>query len=90
MFRFALALGLAFAAAIAGAAPGPAAVDDARLRAADADAANWMSHGRTYAEQRFSPLDQINARQRRRSSASPGADLDTSAAWKRRRSWSTA
>ena len=60
MFRFALALGLSFAAAIAGAAPGPAAVDDARLRAADADAANWMSHGRTYAEQRFSPLAEIN------------------------------
>jgi quinohemoprotein ethanol dehydrogenase len=37
-----------------------AAVDDARLLAADQDAANWMSYGRTYDEQRFSPLKQIN------------------------------
>ncbi|HEX5393036.1 MAG TPA: PQQ-binding-like beta-propeller repeat protein, partial [Rhodocyclaceae bacterium] len=34
-------------------------VTDARLRAADKDAQNWMSHGRTYSEQRYSPLDQI-------------------------------
>jgi quinohemoprotein ethanol dehydrogenase len=37
------------------------AVDDARLRGADADLGNWLTHGRTYAEQRFSPLDQIHA-----------------------------
>jgi PQQ-dependent dehydrogenase (methanol/ethanol family) len=37
-----------------------ARVDAARLTAADADADNWMSHGRTYGEQRFSPLDAIN------------------------------
>jgi quinohemoprotein ethanol dehydrogenase len=36
------------------------AVDDARLRAAGRDSGNWLSHGRTYDEQRFSPLDQIN------------------------------
>ncbi len=35
------------------------AIDDARLRDADADRANWLTHGRTYAEQRYSPLDQI-------------------------------
>ena len=35
-------------------------VDDARLVAADADRANWLTHGRTYAEQRYSPLDDIN------------------------------
>jgi len=35
-------------------------VDDKRLRNAAADTANWLSHGRTYDEQRFSPLDQIN------------------------------
>ncbi len=35
-------------------------VDDARLKAADADKNNWLLHGRTYSEQRFSPLDQIN------------------------------
>lgn len=37
-----------------------AAVDTARLVAADQDAANWMSYGRTYDEQRFSPLQSIN------------------------------
>lgn len=37
-----------------------AAVDAARLVAADQDAANWMTYGRTYDEQRFSPLSRIN------------------------------
>jgi PQQ-dependent dehydrogenase (methanol/ethanol family) len=37
------------------------AIDDARLVAADADVGNWLTHGRTYAEQRHSPLDQIHA-----------------------------
>lgn len=45
----------------ASAAAKPAAVDDARLIAADSDRANWLSYGRTYDEQRFSPLQQINA-----------------------------
>jgi glucose dehydrogenase len=36
-------------------------VDAARLTAADGDAANWLTYGRTYDEQRFSPLKQINA-----------------------------
>ncbi|MEX2481770.1 MAG: PQQ-dependent dehydrogenase, methanol/ethanol family [Gammaproteobacteria bacterium] len=35
-------------------------VDDAAL-ANEADRANWLAFGRTYSEQRFSPLDQINA-----------------------------
>ena len=39
-----------------------ATVDSARLIAADRDPGNWMSHGRTYDEQRFSPLDHVNAR----------------------------
>jgi len=38
---------------------GPAAVDAARLASADAEPGQWMAHGRTYGEQRFSPLDQI-------------------------------
>jgi PQQ-dependent dehydrogenase (methanol/ethanol family) len=37
------------------------AIDDARLVAADADTGNWLTHGRTYAEQRYSPLSQIRA-----------------------------
>ena len=35
-------------------------VTAARLEGADAETANWLSHGRTYDEQRFSPLDKIN------------------------------
>ncbi len=34
-------------------------VDAARLEAADDAPGSWMSHGRTYSEQRFSQLDQI-------------------------------
>lgn len=36
-------------------------IDDAALRKADARAGAWLTHGRTYDEQRFSPLKQINA-----------------------------
>ncbi len=35
-------------------------VDDAALRAAEGDPANWITYGRTYSEQRFSPLQQID------------------------------
>lgn len=47
------------------AAPSPPAsaklaVDAARLTAADSDTANWLTYGRTYDEQRFSPLKRIN------------------------------
>jgi quinohemoprotein ethanol dehydrogenase len=38
----------------------PASVDESRLLHADDEPGNWMSHGRTYNEQRFSPLKQIN------------------------------
>ena len=38
----------------------PALVTDDRLRQADKERANWLSHGRTYNEQRFSPLNAIN------------------------------
>ena len=44
----------------AAAAKTPAAVDTKRLIAADSEPGNWMSHGRNYSEQRFSPLEQIN------------------------------
>ena len=39
----------------------PAAVDMNRLLNADTERGQWLSYGRTYNEQRFSPLDQINA-----------------------------
>src|SRR5579885_821074 len=35
-------------------------VDGARIAAADSDPGEWLTHGRTYSEQRFSPLAQIN------------------------------
>jgi len=35
-------------------------VNSQRIEAADKEPGNWLSHGRTYDEQRFSPLDQIN------------------------------
>ncbi|MGQ0501873.1 MAG: PQQ-dependent dehydrogenase, methanol/ethanol family [Panacagrimonas sp.] len=40
----------------------PAAqVTGERIVAADSEPGSWMSHGRTYSEQRFSPLNKINA-----------------------------
>src|SRR5690348_15440344 len=46
----------------AAAAVPAAQVDAARLLAANstANAGQWMSHGRDYSEQRFSPLTQVN------------------------------
>ena len=40
---------------------GAAAVDDARLAAADSEPGQWLSYGRTYDEQHYSPLTQIDA-----------------------------
>ena len=39
---------------------GAGAVDAERLVAAEAEPQSWMSYGRTYSEQRFSPLGQVN------------------------------
>jgi PQQ-dependent dehydrogenase (methanol/ethanol family) len=36
-------------------------VNGARIGAANSEPGNWLSHGRTYDEQRFSPLTEINA-----------------------------
>ncbi len=36
-------------------------IDDAALRQAETRAGDWITHGRTYSEDRFSPLKQINA-----------------------------
>ncbi len=38
-----------------------AAIDGARIIAAEEEPGNWLAHGRTYSEQRFSPLDQITS-----------------------------
>lgn len=40
--------------------PRAAAVDQKRLEQADSEPGQWMSHGRDWSEQRFSPLAQIN------------------------------
>ena len=40
--------------------PAPTQVDDAALRAADSDTNEWITYGRTYSEQRFSPLKQVD------------------------------
>ena len=37
-----------------------AQVDTSRIIKADSEPGNWMSHGRTYDEQRYSPLAQID------------------------------
>jgi len=55
----------------------PAAVDDARIVNADQDPANWLTHGRTYSEQRFSPLDQINDQNVSKLALAWSFDLDT-------------
>src|SRR5882724_6565039 len=57
--------------------PPPASVDAARLTNADADPGNWMSYGRTYNEQRFSPLKQINDQNVGQLALAWYVDLDT-------------
>ncbi len=52
-------LSLACSSAPEPAAPGP--VNAERLARADLDPDNWLSHGRDYAEQRYSPLGDIHA-----------------------------
>jgi quinohemoprotein ethanol dehydrogenase len=61
--RLAVASALLVAAALPAPADEPtraAHVDEARLRAADAEPSQWLAHGRTWSEQRFSPLKQID------------------------------
>lgn len=55
----------------------PAAVDQQRLGAADQDPGQWMSHGRDWTEQRFSPLNQINDRNVNRLGLAWYAELNT-------------
>lgn len=39
---------------------GSESLGEQRMRAAEREAHNWLSHGRTYSEQRYSPLTQID------------------------------
>ena len=57
--RLVLALALLMLTCLAGCAP-QSQIDDAALRGAGTDGANWITYGRTYSEQRFSPLKQID------------------------------
>src|SRR5215469_8818912 len=70
------------AAAVAGspalaAGGGQADVDGARIRAADREPQSWMAVGRTYDEQRFSPLTGINTSNVSRLGLAWYADLNT-------------
>ena len=47
------------------------------MNKADRDAANWLSYGRTYSEQRFSPLTKITASNAKQLGLAWYADLDT-------------
>ncbi len=56
---------------------GKAAVDGERIVNADSEPGSWMSHGRTYSEQRYSPLDRINKENVAKLGLAWFADMDT-------------
>ena len=58
-------------------APEAGAITEERLLAAGEDPDNWLGHGRTYEEQRFSPLSQINDRNVGDLSLAWAVELDT-------------
>ncbi|MES2036145.1 MAG: PQQ-dependent dehydrogenase, methanol/ethanol family [Pseudomonadota bacterium] len=61
MGRFSLLVAACVATAlVAGCGDKTAYVDGKRIAAADERPGEWVSHGRTYDEQRFSPLEKIN------------------------------
>src|SRR5262245_27364337 len=55
----------------------PADVNESRIINADREPASWLSYGRTYSEQRFSPLKQINDQNVSRLGLAWYYDLDT-------------
>src|SRR5450432_1435890 len=68
------------AGAIRGAETGGRPVDGARIINADAEPGNWLSYGRTYSEQRYSPLARINDKNAQKLGLAWFADLDTNRA----------
>ena len=70
------AVGLAFTAAACSDTPA-GNVTQERLLNADSDPENWLAHGRTYSEDRFSPLDQINTGNIDRLSLAYTVEFDT-------------
>src|SRR5580658_1696489 len=75
-FLISLLLVVGFVSCHAAAADSPA-VDGARIENADAEARNWLSYGRTYSEQRYSPLNRINADNAKNLGLAWFANLDT-------------
>ena len=71
-------LSLLLALAACGRGGSGALTDDRALEAADADPANWITNGRTYSEQRHSPLTDINEENINRLGLAWSLDLDTS------------
>jgi quinohemoprotein ethanol dehydrogenase len=61
----------------ADAAESSANVDPTRITGADKDPGNWLTYGRTYSEQRFSPLTWITADNVKQLGLAWYADLDT-------------
>jgi glucose dehydrogenase len=72
-----LLFGVAMCSSRHAAAADPPAVDGARIENADAEARNWLSYGRTYSEQRYSPLNRINSENAKNLGLAWFADLDT-------------
>jgi PQQ-dependent dehydrogenase (methanol/ethanol family) len=76
-FGLAAALLLAGCGPLSEREPTHANVDEARLLAADDEPGQWMTTGRTYAEQRWSPLTQINTESVRDLGLAWYADFDS-------------
>jgi len=55
----------------------PASVSDRQIVNAESQPENWLTHGRTYSEQRFSPLKQVNDHNAARLGLAWYFDLDT-------------
>ena len=64
-----------------------APVNGARIANADAEPGNWLTYGRTYSEQRYSPLAKINDKNAN-SWVWPGLRISTPIALRKPRPWS--
>jgi quinohemoprotein ethanol dehydrogenase len=67
-------------AAARSAETGGSPADGERIANADAEPGNWLSYGRTYSEQRYSPLGKINDKNAQTLGLAWFADLDTNRA----------
>jgi quinohemoprotein ethanol dehydrogenase len=77
LFALGGAVGYALALCAAALADTPAAVDAKRLTNAGSEPGQWMMEGRTYDQQRFSPLQQINTETVARLGLAWYADFDS-------------